>query len=41
VASLANLTFYLWLVKEARKHILEGDFFDWKQKTLAKITRRL
>jgi queuine tRNA-ribosyltransferase len=41
VASLANLTFYLWLMREARKHILEGDFFQWKQVTLAKITRRL
>jgi len=41
IASLANLTFYIWLVREARKHILEGDFSLWKQKTLEKITRRL
>jgi queuine tRNA-ribosyltransferase len=41
VASLANLTFYLWLVREARKHILEGDFAAWKRETLARITRRL
>lgn len=41
IASMANLGFYLWLVKEARKHILEGDFLRWKQETLAKITRRL
>jgi queuine tRNA-ribosyltransferase len=41
VASLANLTFYLWLVREARKHILDGDFYHWKEITLEKITRRL
>jgi len=41
IASLANLTFYLWLVREARKHILEGDFGAWKQITLDRITRRL
>ena len=41
IASLANLTFYLWLVREARKHILEGDFSAWKQITLDRITRRL
>lgn len=41
IASVANLSFYLWLVREARKHILEGDFNIWKQQTIAKITRRL
>jgi queuine tRNA-ribosyltransferase len=41
IASIANLSFYLWLVREARKHILHGDFYIWKQQTLAKITRRL
>ncbi len=41
VASVANLTFYLWLVREARKHILDGDFYQWKTITLEKITRRL
>ncbi|MBZ0243890.1 MAG: tRNA guanosine(34) transglycosylase Tgt, partial [Bacteroidales bacterium] len=30
IASLHNLSFYLWLVKEARKHILSGDFASWK-----------
>ncbi|MDQ3073219.1 MAG: tRNA guanosine(34) transglycosylase Tgt [Bacteroidota bacterium] len=40
-ASVANLTFYLWLTREARDHILEGDFAAWKQKTLERITRRL
>jgi queuine tRNA-ribosyltransferase len=41
VASLANLTLYLWLVREARKHILEGDFWEWKQKMVVKMTTRL
>jgi len=41
VASLANLTFYLWLVKEARKHILNDTFHIWKPKILEKITTRL
>jgi queuine tRNA-ribosyltransferase len=40
-ASVANLSFYLWLVREARKHIAEGDFYTWKQSTLERITRRL
>jgi queuine tRNA-ribosyltransferase len=41
VASLHNLSFYLWLVKEARKQILEGRFSDWKNAILPKISRRL
>ena len=41
IASLHNLGFYLWLVKEARRHIVEGDFSTWKAGMLPKITRRL
>ena len=41
IASLHNLGFYLWLVTEARKHITEGDFTEWKAGMLPKITRRL
>ena len=41
IASIHNLTFYLWLVKEARKHIMTGDFTTWKAKTLEKISYRL
>lgn len=41
IASLHNISFYLWLVREARKHILEGDFTEWKQKMVIKIARRL
>jgi queuine tRNA-ribosyltransferase len=31
IASIHNLAFYLWLVGEARKHIIEGDFMHWKK----------
>jgi queuine tRNA-ribosyltransferase len=31
IASIHNLTFYLWLVKEARSRILQGDFANWKE----------
>ncbi|MDN5349567.1 MAG: queuine tRNA-ribosyltransferase [Bacteroidales bacterium] len=41
IASLHNLSFYLWLVKEARKHILQGDFAIWKQQMIPKVTQRL
>ncbi|MDE5953198.1 MAG: queuine tRNA-ribosyltransferase family protein, partial [Duncaniella sp.] len=36
-----NLAFYLWLVGEARKHILAGDFKAWKTEMLECVTRRL
>ncbi|HMM10536.1 MAG TPA: tRNA guanosine(34) transglycosylase Tgt [Bacteroidales bacterium] len=41
IASLHNLAFYLWLVKEARQHILAGDFASWKNTMTARITQRL
>ncbi|NPA43891.1 MAG: tRNA guanosine(34) transglycosylase Tgt [Chlorobi bacterium] len=41
IASIHNLGFYLWLVREARKHILAGDFVPWKNETVRKISRRL
>lgn len=41
IASIHNLTFYLWLVKEARKQIKEGTFIDWKNVMVKKLTRRL
>ncbi|MDP3927553.1 MAG: tRNA guanosine(34) transglycosylase Tgt [Bacteroidota bacterium] len=41
IASLQNLSFYLWLVKEARKHILEGNFLAWKKGILPIIMRKL
>ena len=41
IASLHNIAFYLWLVREARMHIIEGDFTNWRNLTLAKVTKRL
>ena len=41
IASIHNLAFYLWLVKEARKHIIAGDFKPWKEEMLVNVTRRL
>ena len=41
IASLHNLTFYLWLVKEARKQIIGGTFASWKEALVKKISRRL
>lgn len=41
IASRQNLMFYMWLVKEARKHILAGDFMSWKSQILPQITTRL
>lgn len=41
IASIHNLTFFLWLVKEARAHILQGDFAAWKNTILPKISARL
>jgi queuine tRNA-ribosyltransferase len=41
LASLQNLSFYLHLVKEARKHIIAGDFAQWQKETLEIVKRRL
>ncbi len=41
IASIHNLAFYLWLVKEARKHILSGDFKQWKNEIMPMITQRI
>ncbi|MDX5428800.1 MAG: tRNA guanosine(34) transglycosylase Tgt [Bacteroidota bacterium] len=41
IASIHNLGFYLWLVGEARRHILEGDFAEWKAMMSPKIETRL
>lgn len=41
IASIHNLAFYLWLVGEARRHILEGDFKLWKTEMVERVTRRL
>lgn len=41
IASIHNLAFYLWLVGEARKHIIAGDFSQWKAGMMECVTRRL
>lgn len=41
IASLQNLAFYLHLVTEARKHILQGDFASWKDGILPRVKQRL
>ncbi len=41
IASLHNLAFYLDLVGEARKHIIAGDFKEWKEAAIVKLSRRL
>ncbi len=41
IASIQNLSFFLWLVGEARKHIIAGDFASWKTQMLIKVKTRL
>lgn len=41
IGSIHNLAFYLWLVGEARRHIIEGDFPVWKREMVGKLDRRL
>jgi queuine tRNA-ribosyltransferase len=41
IATLHNLSFYLELVKTARKHILAGTFTEWKNLQIPKLSRRL
>ena len=41
IASLHNIGFYLWLVRESRRHIIAGDFAEWRDMMLKKVTNRL
>ncbi len=41
IASIHNLGFYLWLTREARKHIIAGDFSTWKNKMVKQMDNRL
>jgi queuine tRNA-ribosyltransferase len=41
IASIHNLGFYLWLVREARKHILAGDFTPWKNRMVKQLDNRM
>jgi len=41
IASIHNLAFYLWLVNEARNKIIEGTFYEWKNKMVKQLNQRL
>jgi queuine tRNA-ribosyltransferase len=41
IATIHNLGFYMWLVREARKHILAGDFVTWKEMMVKNMSQRL
>lgn len=41
IASIQNLAFYLWLVAEARKHIIAGDYESWHRNKIAELKQRL
>ncbi len=41
IASIHNLSFYVWLTQEARKHIIAGDFSSWKAAIVPQLMRRL
>ena len=41
IATLHNLSFYLWLVQEARNKIADGSFATWKKEMVERVQRRL
>ncbi len=41
ICSIHNLAFYMWLVRTAREHIVEGDYTQWKARVLPELGRRL
>jgi queuine tRNA-ribosyltransferase len=41
LASIQNLSFYLWLVGQAREHIIAGDYSSWKKTMVVQISKRL
>ena len=41
IASMHNIRFYLWLVEQAREHIIAGDFASWKNQMIPKLEQRL
>ncbi len=41
IASIQNLTLYLWLVRKAREHIIAGTFESWKNSVIAQLMRRI
>jgi queuine tRNA-ribosyltransferase len=41
IATMHNLGFYLWLMREARKRIIAGDFYSWKEQMVKNMDKRL
>ena len=41
IASVHNLAFYLWLVKQAREHIIQGDFNSWKNEMVTRLQQKV
>jgi len=41
IASVHNLAFYIWLVTQARQHIISGDFVSWKSEMISRLKARL
>ncbi len=41
IATIHNLGFYMWLVRQAREHIVAGDFYAWKEKMVKQMSQRL
>ena len=41
ICTIHNLAFYMWLVRESRKHILAGDFISWKEKMIKRLGERI
>lgn len=41
IATIHNLGFYMWLVREAREHIIKGDFREWKEMMVRNMSQRL
>ena len=41
IASIHNLAFYMWLMKEARTHIVAGDFSGWKKEIINQLSQRI
>jgi queuine tRNA-ribosyltransferase len=41
IASIHNLAFYVWLVNEARRQIIEGTFTSWKSTMVKKVAERI
>ena len=41
IATIHNLAFYIWMVKEARNKIIDGTFLSWKSKMVKQMNNRL